>query len=148
MCNGGALTELKKGFGEKVTVCGVDVLQSAGLDEFVQGDANKVSFPQNCDLVISFRTLHEIANLEKIFEKLSFCMVKGAKGFLSIRCQQQIGKKTVFHGNLRQKDFDFLRKIIREKKFKNFKVLGIEIEQTPPAGKKIIAGVNVFLIKS
>ena len=145
---GSALKELKKEFGKKIVVFGMDLLETNGLDEFVKGDANKVTFPKNCDLVFSFRVLHEIANLEKNFEKLSNCMTKKAKAFLSIRVQQQISNKIVFHENLEKKDLEFLQKIEKTKHFKNLEVLVIEIEQKSLSGKKIITGINVFLRKN
>ena len=107
----GALKELKKKFGEKITVSGIDALPVSGLDEFVSGDAAEKDFPKNCDIIVSFRALHEIAHLELVFKKISDSLTTDGQAFLSIRCQQFVGGKIFFHGNLAQKDMDFLEKI-------------------------------------
>ncbi len=145
--DGGALRELKELFEKKVITCGIDLLQASGLDEFAQGDAVKKSFPKNCDVIVSFRALHEIANLQKVFSKISDCMSSGGLGFVSIRCQQEVGSKIVFHGNMKKTDLDFLKKIEKTGKFKKMRTLVIFVLQKTRAGKEIIAGTNVFLFK-
>lgn len=144
--DGGALKELKQVFGEKVIVCGVDALEAQGLDWFEKKDAAKAVLPKNCDLVVSFRSLHEIAHLKKVFEKISESLAAGGMAILSIRCEQEVGKKILLHGNLEKKDLDFLKKIKKQEQFNGLKALIIDVFQQTSAGE-ILSGVNVFLHK-
>lgn len=142
----GALKELKQLFGKKVTVCGADAIKTTGLDEFVFGNAAKKSFPAKCELVISFRALHEIANLKTVFEKISKSLSTGGLVILSIRLQQQVGERIFFHGNLTQADMDFLGEIEKIEEFKGLKVLVIKIWQKH-GEQDSVSGANVFLSK-
>jgi SAM-dependent methyltransferase len=157
---GGALKELKQKFGVRVFVCGIDLLEAQGLDWFVRGRAQGADFPDNVDLVVSFRAMHEFSPLESVLEKVCKGLAGGAKGFLSVRCQQLVGNQLLFHGNLNSRDLDFLKKIINAGEFKGVKVRGVEATETKKvtlvepatAGKvsaqlRIINGINLFLGK-
>lgn len=156
----GALKELKQKFGEKVFVAGIDLVKTDGLDEFVQGDAVFVDFPQNIDLIFSFRAMHEFRPLEKVFEKICGSLCTGGKAFLSVRCQQFTSQGLFFHGNMTGQDLDFLKKIINAKEYKGTKITGIEIGETKniifvdpktsrktPAKLEVINGMNFFIKK-
>lgn len=141
----GALKELKKIFGKKIIVCGIDALPTEGLDWFFQGDAVKKDFPDKCDLVVSFRALHEIAHLKKILKKIEACLAAGGQAILSIRMQQELGGKTFFYGNLGKKDLAFLLALEKKGVFGKLKALVLPVETKTHSGKTIIAGITVFL---
>ena len=153
-----ALKELKEKFGSKVFIAGIDLVKTDGLDEFFEASALEASFPKNIDLVVSFRAMHFFSPLDVVFEKISGCLAKGGKAFLSVRCQQFVGSSLLFHGNLNAKDLDFLKKISKEKSCFGVKCLVIEVKEkktivliNPTSGRKIPAqielvhGANVFL---
>ncbi len=142
----GVLKELKTLFGKQITVSGIDAIPVTGLDEFVQGDAAKAVFPKNCDLIVSFRALHEIGHLEKVFGKISESLSFGGRAFLSIRCQQEMGGKIFFHGNLTQNDLDFLEKVEKKEEFQKMKALVFKVMEKGQK-KEFAAGINVFLAK-
>lgn len=143
----GALKELKTLFGKQITIIGIDALPVTDLDEFVQGDAVKAVFPKNCDLILSFRALHEIAHIETVFGKISESLAAGGRAFLSIRCQQEVGGKIFFHGNLLKKDLVFLERVEKKEEFQKMEALVLKIMENGWQKKEFIAGINVFLAK-
>ena len=125
--NAGALNELKKLFGGKVIVKGIDLMPAEKkIDEFIQGSIIEEPLPRENDLVVSFRVLHEVGNIEKALSKIAECLAPLGKAVLSIRCQGFEGNKVKFLGRMTNQDLEFLQKITKKKRFNGVKVKGKE----------------------
>ena len=124
---GQALAELKEKFGKQVKVCGIDLLPAkASLDEMVVGDALKKEWPKGCDLIISFRALHEIGNPEKVLEKAEKALIIGGKAILLFRAMEFNEGKLSWQGEMNKEALEFLRQVLREGKFWKAKISGKE----------------------
>ncbi len=145
--NGGFLADLKKTFDEEVHTVGVDLLAAEKMPgKMIIGDALEAEFPFEADFVFSFRSLHEIGEPEKMAEKIYSCLAEGGKAFLSFRTTDlYIGGPGL--AELGEKDIKALQQMVRKSKFRNFKVKGFEVNVNDEKGKKVTAGVNIFLEK-
>ncbi|MBI4210330.1 MAG: class I SAM-dependent methyltransferase [Candidatus Diapherotrites archaeon] len=143
----GFLGELKKMFGEHVHTIGVDLLAPLnGPDHMVIGDALEAAFPREVDFVFSFRAMHEIGEPEKMVKKVYACLAPGGRAFLSFRTMDlHAGVQGM--GEIGEKEVKALRKMVRSRKLGNFIVDGREVSVSGVNGKKLTAGVNVFLEK-
>lgn len=157
-----ALGELKQVFGERVFAIGLDAIKEENhqIDEFITGDALQEEFPKNCDIVVSFRAMHEIGSCKKIIEKIEKSLAEKGRAFLSIRCQEFKDNRIRNLGKITQKDMDFLLGVLEKKSFGTLKIAGkavpvlLEGVVVDRTGKKgigrlaYIAGVNTFLQKT
>lgn len=101
--NGNALAELKQLFGEKVYTLGIDLIPpdtKENVDEFLEGDVHEVPIPMECDLILSFRALHEMGNLSKLIPKLAKSLTPGGRAYLWIRMREANEGKPVFVGEM------------------------------------------------
>ena len=145
--NGGFLSGLKKMFGECVHTIGVDLLApEKESDQPVIGDALEVEWPKEVDFIFSFRALHEIGEPEKIIKKAYGSLASGGKAFLSFRTLDLYsGEKGI--GVIGAKEIKALQKMVRSRRLEGFSVNGFEVRVDGGNGKKLTAGVNVFLEK-
>lgn len=156
----GALWGLKKKFGKKVHTIGIDLLDAENLDEFIKGNAAKVDFPKDIDLAVSFRAMHMLHPLRKVFEGACKSLAPHGNAFFSVRCQQIVGERLLFHGNLDATDLGFLKQVAKEGKLCGAKVKAVEVKEPkevmimdPETGQKIHAmleilhGMNFFIQK-
>jgi SAM-dependent methyltransferase len=144
----GFLNGLKRVFGEKVHTIGIDlVVPENEPDEFLQGDALHIDFSGDVDFVFSFRALHEIGEPCLVVQKVYYSLAKTGRAFLSFRtCDFLTGKLC-----LDEIDSDAiceLQNMVRDKKIEGFAVGGREVFVSLGSGKKLLAGVNVFLEKT
>jgi len=145
--NGGFLADLRKKFGEQVHTIGADLLDAEKHpDEMIIGDALESSFPKEIDFVFSFRTLHEVGEPEKIVEKVYDSLAEGGKAYLSFRTLDMYSPEKGL-AEIQEKEIKQLQEMVRSRKLKSFSVNGFEVTVKDDAGKKHIAGVNVFLEK-
>lgn len=156
-----ALKELKEIFGEKVHTTGLDAVKTKnhGIDEFIQGDALAASFPENCDIIVSFRAMHEIGECRKMLEKIEHSLSSKGEAILSIRCQEFRENRIKNLGKIKQGDIEFLEETLAKKRFNSMRVEGksmpvvlggVLVSRTgekKPGVLKYIAGVNLFLKK-
>ena len=157
-----ALRELKEIFGEKIFTIGLDAIKEKehGIDEFIAANALQTEFPKNCDVVVSFRAMHEMGNCKKTMEKIEKSLKKGGEAFLSIRCQEFKENRIQNLGKITKTDIDFLLETLRKKRFNSLKAEGNHVPMLlqgivvdKKTGEKsigaveYIAGVNVFLKK-
>ncbi|MDO8634430.1 MAG: methyltransferase domain-containing protein [archaeon] len=155
-----ALSELKKKFGKQVHTIGIDLLDSGNPDEFIKGNAAEVNFPKDVDLAVSFRAMHLLHPLKKVFEASCKSLAPHGKAFFSVRCQQIAGGQLLFHGNLDSVDMSFLKQIAKEGKFCKAKIRAVEVKEPkevmiidPITGLKsraileILQGMNFFIEK-
>lgn len=141
-----ALNELKQLLGKKVFTTGIDLIKPKfSTDLFFEGDAFELQFPSNADLLFSFRAMHEIGELEKVFEKICNCLSFSGKAFLSIRLFNESNCEKKWHGLMGEKEFNFLKKILAAKKFGKCLVEGNFLKLN--SGNSIEAGFNIVLKK-
>ena len=110
--NAGALMELKKLYGAKVEVRGIDLEQAESkeskIDVFVQGDFLGKELPQKNDLVFSFRALHETGDIETAVEKIEKSLAPLGKAVLLVRVRDENG---ALEGKMSEDDEEFLMKL-------------------------------------
>ncbi len=143
-----ALKELKVIFKNKVFVSGIDLLETdfQNLDELIIGDVLEQVFPQNCDIIFSFKSLHEIGSTKQLIEKIESSLTNGGVAILSIRVQEFKQGELVFLGELTQEDLDFLNSILQAEKFKSCLVSGSKVF-LEYNGVQFLAGINLILMK-
>ena len=147
--NAGALTELKKKFGQRVQVIGLDLFAPSGpVDEFLVGDANSLEWPKDCNLVISFRAMHEMGRTEHLLRKTAATLAPGGLAVLSIRAQYE-AKNAIFpQGKLHEEDLDFLRRFEEQNQWRGRQVLVtafIEKTRPPTTPAEFVSGYLVLL---
>jgi len=120
--NAGALNDLKKLYGARVSVKGIDLEKPEfNIDEFVQGNFLEAKLPQKNDLVFSFRALHESGEIEKMVSRTEQSLAPLGKALLVIRIADDKG---IFEGQITEQDMEFLVKISRKKSIGNSKASG------------------------
>lgn len=156
---GNALAGLKRVFGSKVYSIGLDVLPATadGIDEFIQGNALEEKFPNSCDIIVSFRAMHEFGSMEKIIEKVCNSLTPSGKAFLSIRCQEYYNGKVRNLGKIKQKDIEFLHSGIKKGSLFGLKAVGNTVPIILRQGllnskgksgpKSYVAGINLLIEK-
>ena len=114
----GALAELKKIYGDKIEVRGIDsedldADKKIKVDVFVKGDFLDKELPQKNDLVFSFRALHESGELEISVEKIEKSLAPLGKAVLLIRIRDENG---ALEGNMQEEDEEFIVKSAKKGK--------------------------------
>jgi SAM-dependent methyltransferase len=107
---GGALSELKERFTERVETLGVDLLpcQDTRVDQCIAGDAWTVPFPPDCGVVFSFRALHEIGHSADLVSKVCASLSDNGTALLSFRVATVEDGKRTFLGEMSTADESFL----------------------------------------
>lgn len=145
--NGGFLRDLEKMFGNRVHTIGLDLLAPDNApDQMIVGDALEARFPKDLDFIFSFRSLHEIGEPEKIAKKAMESLAPGGKAFLSFRTLDLYAEEKGI-GEIGAKETKALQRMVRSHKLEGFSVNGFEVRVDDGNGKKVTAGVNVFLEK-
>lgn len=142
---GGALLELKRLFRERVIVMGNDLLpcEEPELDESLSGDALEIDFPQECDLVFSFRAMHEIGHTGEIVEKVCECLSSQGLALLSIRIAASENGQKIFLGEMTSEDEQFLTELPN-------KLQTCRVEKrffSDPTDSHVLAGVFIRIEK-
>lgn len=160
--NGGALRDIRKKFGNSVYAEALDLVPAdfEAVDRMIIGNALDEPFPQGSDLIISFRTLHEAGNAEKIVQKVVDSLAKGGMAILSFRIMEMTPQGSKYHGKITDNDVKFLKKISEDGKFASAKVdgrlvyftsEGIFIEKNSKTPKKgelsYLAGITLLVGK-
>ncbi|MDO8625046.1 MAG: class I SAM-dependent methyltransferase [Candidatus Diapherotrites archaeon] len=107
---GGALREIKEKFSDRIETIGIDLLpcQASGIDRCIAGDAWTVDFPADCDVVFSFRALHEIGHCPDLLEKICASLAAGGTALLSFRLATLENGTRVRLGEMTEQDESFL----------------------------------------
>ena len=113
--SGRALNELKTRFGSRVVVMGVDTvswLSSAPLDSLIVGGVHTQTLPASIDLLVSFRSMHEMGQLPQLIPRLVNTLSPGGLAVLSIRLHyQSTTGEPVCEGVLTVDDVDYLQQL-------------------------------------
>jgi SAM-dependent methyltransferase len=136
-------------FGEGVHTIGVDLIAPEKKpNQLVVGDALEAEWPKEVDFIFSFRSLHEIGEPEKIIKKAFDSLAAGGKAYLSFRTLDLYSPGKGI-GEIGAKQAKALQKMVRSRKLEGFSVNGFEVRVVADDGdgKKLTAGVNVFLEK-
>ncbi|MDO8428302.1 MAG: methyltransferase domain-containing protein [Candidatus Diapherotrites archaeon] len=146
---GQALKELKNLFKNQIETIGMDLLNSPkeNFDRFILGNILEKEFPKECDIILGFRSLHEIGNIEKNLEKISQALKIGGLAFLSIRIQDSHNGVMQWIGKIIEQDLKFLQKIIQQKEWKNMKIQGYTVNVKLETAESITSGVNLILVR-
>ena len=110
--NGQALHELKQHVSSLVHTAGVDLLpleDASMLDEFIQGDVHTVPLPRECDIIVSFRALHEMGNFSTLLPRIAHALARGGRAYLWIRFRDAEGTHS-FEGEMSRSE-EYLEKL-------------------------------------
>ncbi|MFH0970679.1 MAG: class I SAM-dependent methyltransferase [Candidatus Diapherotrites archaeon] len=103
--NGNALHTLKKLYHSRLITIGMDLIppqQMEGIDTFIEGDVHAQTIPTECDLILSFRALHEMGKIAHLLSRIGESLSKGGRAYAWIRMRDRIGGKTVFLGEMNE----------------------------------------------
>ncbi len=155
--NGNALAELKQLFGEKVYTLGIDLIPpdtKENVDEFLEGDIHEVPIPHECDLILSFRALHEMGNLSKLIPKLARSLAHGGRAYLWIRMREANEGTPVFVGEMNKDEENALHALADNREIHGSMMLLQSVEIPIPVTyesqprKSVIGGYVVLLHRS
>ncbi len=138
--NAQALHELKEKMGKKVRTIGMDLLplETKKLDEFVEGDAIVKELPKDCDVIISFRALHDMGHIAEVLSKVAYALRTKGKAYLWIRLKED-NDPAKFTGEMSFKDQVFLNDLCGKSLFQTCKVHAKKVPDTnPPQGYAIV----------
>ena len=146
----GMLRELLRKHVGKIDPHGVDQVApkvgKKGL-QFHEGDALTVQFPSDCDLIVSFRAMHEIGALHELIPKVAQALAIGGKAFLSIRIAEWEGEKLAFQGSITKQDLEWLRDVADVGMLGTVVITCASVTGQMPGRRDqtFVRGVNVFL---
>jgi SAM-dependent methyltransferase len=145
---GQALKELKERFGKKIETIGIDLFDAPkeNFDTFIQGNALEADWPTECDIVLGFRSLHEMGQIKTIFEKLNQALKAGGISLLSIRVMDSWNNSMQFMGAMEKQDLTFLEDIVTKGAFESLRIDGRKIE-VDVNGKRYPSGMHICVIK-
>ncbi len=130
--NGQALHEVKQHVSSLVHTVGVDLLpleDSRMLDEFIQGDVHTVPLSRECDIIVSFRALHEIGNFSTLLPRIAHALAPGGRAYLWIRFRDAHGTHA-FEGEMSRVEEAYLEKLSTLSSLEGCRVL---VEKVPVA---------------
>lgn len=113
--SGRALHELKTFFGSALVTLGIDAVAwpaRAALDSFTEGDVHQIILPSNIDLLVSFRSVHEMASLPTLIPRLVQCLSVGGLAILSIRLHTLSPAGVISEGALTPADDNCLQLLV------------------------------------
>ncbi len=146
--NAGFLKNVKEILGKKVFTIGLDLVDfDQKVDEKILGDAVYIPWPDNCDLIVSFRTLHEIGETEQIVKKVIESLSNEGIAVLSIRIQEIQQNNLEYLGLMTKKDTDFLIQIGKKGFFEKAKIESVESYKEKNE-KKFLTGITILIEKS
>jgi ubiquinone/menaquinone biosynthesis C-methylase UbiE len=124
--NAGALKELKKKFGKRIETIGMDLVPFPTLnaDHGIIGNALEKKLPNNCDLVFSFRTLHEIGSSEVMVKEICRILAPEGTALLAFRLRTFSNGVLEWIGEMEEADEYFLFRIAEDGKLGNCTVFG------------------------
>lgn len=104
---GNALAKLKELYGERIHTAGIDLIpltHKKNVDEFVEGDVHEAALPIDCDIILSFRSLHEMGGLKTLIPKLAHSLAKGGRAYLWIRMRDASEGNPEFVGEMNEQE--------------------------------------------
>jgi len=133
--NGQALHELKQHVGSLVHTIGVDLLPLADasmLDEFIQANVHDAPLPRDCDIIVSFRALHEMGNFSILLPRIARALARGGRAYLWIRFRDTQGGHA-FEGEMSANEEKYLEKLSEISNLEGCRVLveKVPVEETP-----------------
>jgi predicted TPR repeat methyltransferase len=146
----GMLKELLRKYPGTLEAHGVDLVApkvgKRGLTVH-EGDALAVDLPRDCDLILSFRSMHEMGAVDSLIPKVAEALTVGGKAFLSIRIAEATPVGLEFQGRITHGDLDWLRAASNSGMINDARITTVEVGGTIPGKKKeaFVRGVNVFL---
>ncbi len=144
-----ALKELKAKFKDRVHTCGVDLVKPGkmqGVDEFVHEDAFSAFLPHKQDIIVSFRSLHEIGHCEEMLKKLAECLAEGGVAVLSVRLQEDRHDSLICLGETTHDDVEFVVNLANLDHFEKCKVT-VYGTMVPYVHGRFLAGATIVLEK-
>lgn len=110
--NGQALAALKQLYGKRIHTAAIDLIPATSkLDDFIIGDAYEKDWPLHMDLVVSFRTFHQIGHIAKLLNKVVASLMNGGKAYIWIRVKETNNGKTKYLGEMDVDEENFLQKL-------------------------------------
>ncbi len=159
----GALREVVAAYGDRVDAHGCDLVVSPDTAPVhVQGgDAARLAFPADCDLVVSFRALHEIGQLETLVPKVARALARGGVAYLSVRIAEFAEGRVEPQGSITPRDVQWIRTtaamgLVAGARLRAVEVTGVATVSLPlepgaaPTEQEFgyLRGVNLFLARA
>ncbi len=152
--NGQALHELKQHVSSLVHTIGIDLLplhDHRMLDQFVQGNVHDVPLPSECDIIVSFRALHEIGSLEQLLPRVTRALGKSGRAYLWIRFRKMVDGTICWEGEMNEREEKYLQTLASQRELNACKVLVESVPLSLPAQRNVqpayAAGYIVVLLR-
>ncbi|MBU0635666.1 class I SAM-dependent methyltransferase [Candidatus Micrarchaeota archaeon] len=147
--NAGVLCDLKNLFKDRVETIGMDLIAFSpqNADRSIIGNALQKRFPAQCDLVFSFRSLHEIGLASILVSKVCNGLAPKGMAFLAFRLHSIVNDKVEWSGAMHEKDEQFLFDISQLKSFQRCKVSGKLSREELSSGEKVVTGILIKITK-
>jgi SAM-dependent methyltransferase len=124
--NGQALHELKQHVSSLVHTAGIDLLplhDKKMLDEFTCGNVHDVPLPSECDIILSFRALHEMGSLEKLIPRITKSLASNGRAYLWVRFRYVNHGKILLEGEMNEHEEKYLQTLSSQRELNGCRVL-------------------------
>lgn len=147
--NAGALKELKKKFGEKIETIGLDLIPfpEKNTDQQIAGNALEKKLPDNCDLIVSFRALHEIGHSDELVPRICEALASKGIALLAFRLHSIVNNSIEWAGDMQETDEHLLLQIAEKKRFVGCMVSGKMAFETLSNGERTPTGIFIKIKK-
>lgn len=158
----GALRTLAAEYGDRVDAHGCDLVtpEDTAPVHLLRGDALRAPFPPSCDLIVSFRALHEIGHLDTLVPKVARALARGGLAFLSVRIAEFVAGRIEPQGSITPRDVQWIRTtaamgLVAGSRLRVVEVTGVATASLPlapgdaPAEQEFayVRGMNLFLAR-
>lgn len=151
--NANALHELKQHAGMGVYTMGIDLLpleHASYVDEFIQGDVHESPIPGACDLIVSFRALHEMGGFAVLLPRLAHALAPGGRAYLWVRAREYANGGPAFVGEMNPLEEKALTSLAEKSILDGCKVMVRPVAQhveEGPRAQSFVAGYAVLLFR-
>ncbi len=155
--DGGMLRALVLHYGARVRATGLDLVapqNAAPPVTFLTGDAVRERLPDDCDVVVSFRAMHEIGALDAMLPAVARTLAPHGRAYLSIRIAEFRDGRIEPQGAITPRDVQYARTVFAARRVAGVTIRGEEIVETarirlPESGEEgdlpYVRGLNVWM---
>ncbi len=152
--NANALQKLKELFGKRIHTMGIDLLPPVvqkGLDQFIEGDVHTQTFPERCDLIVSFRSIHQMGGIRTLVPVVARALEKGGRAYCWIRMREAPEGKPEFVGEMSEREEHDLHALTAQNEVEGCTLLLQAVEVPIPVThdadeRRVMIGGYVLLI--
>lgn len=149
--NAGMLAGLVKKYGSRIEAHGLDLVPPAVVPRGVRfrgGDAAAAALPEDCDIILSFRALHEIGRVDDVLFRIAPALGPGGRAFLSFRIAELNAQGQIeFQGCMTAAALERLRVHGKAGMMNGVRLSHTEVTGVMPGASApvFVRGINLFM---